>query len=286
MRSAVLVLCLALGASALAADRPGVLVISDLVKAETVRLVAVKFDGTILLDRASSPDLTLEALRDRVAQLASSSLPETNLLLLSARPDSATPEQQKEILRDIVRQVSAMHRSLLWINAPGPEMAEFNQRVDAVLNEADVSQLDYARFCTRPARSGWTTEQLLADLLQEALGQWWWVCAPDNDHLVRSRLWPGLPPQYQRLGADLVNYCGRVQRISQPEIVRYQSPVAPRGPALIYFPGGGYSYLGFYRNVDGLGAKLSPLGITVFALKYRTGRGGEIPLVDAARAVR
>lgn len=280
----------------LARENPRVYAITSSVDPEAMKLLQERFDWTISFDPASRPSLDPEQLLIRLKELESGIPLPVDVLMLGSGPGKGSLPKDIEDLHTLVGQARKMKLELLWMNAPSPgggkvgeenaRIAAFNQAAESVMNEEEVSLMDFRGFSATALRPDWTVGRAQADYLQEALGQWWWVCCRRNPHLIRESLWSGQPPQYQKNPEARINKTGRVDGISQPEIVRYVSNSARSGTALIYFPGGGYGQLGFLRNVDGLGEKLSPLGITLFALKYRTGRGDDVPLLDAERAVR
>lgn len=148
---------------------------------------------------------------------------------------------------------------------------------------------DYAGFqksfppTTPPGRM----REFTGEFFAEAVGQWWSVIARGNREYDRERLWgDGLPPEFRDAGPMHLNNRGRVDHVSIPEITRLTPPAKGDGTAVIVFPGGGYSFLGFLRNARELAKILEPHGVVVFGLAYRTGRGADVPLYDAQRAVR
>ena len=124
------------------------------------------------------------------------------------------------------------------------------------------------------------------EFLAEAVQQWWAACAMTNPETRHEKLWSDKAPAYQYAGPERVNRSGRIDRVSEPEIVRFLPKKRDRAPAVIFFPGGGYGYIGFLRNAKELADRLDPLGIAVIGLKYRPSRSRDMPLLDAERAVR
>lgn len=269
--------------------RPIVQMAVSFLTPEGLTLLQKQLPGTVTTTDVTPAHTPQELLSILENSSAGSSV---DVILLGCDPGPGSPEQEAVTLRAIVKKARSLHMEPLWLNAPVREDSDtvkvvaFNRMAGTVMKEEGVSLVDYEGFSKQPLRRGWTLGRAQAELLTEAIGQWWWTCARANPRMVRESLWSGTPPAYAKNGEDRINKTGRIDHVSLPEIVRYVSPSPATGTALIYFSGGGYGQIGFLRNVDGLGEKLSPLGITVFALKYRTGRSDDVPLLDAARAVR
>lgn len=288
--------CLSMGSAAMAKGRPSVYMLSPGVDAGTIKLLEQKSDGPVALDSMSGSLSDSEALLTRLQQLKQEGLSPSDLVLLQCLSGKKTEQENTASLREAVRLAREMKMEPLWMTQPLSEgtdaelentaIVSFNGLAARIMAEEEVSVMDFQGFSAVPLRPNWTVGRAQAEYFAEAFSQWWWVCSRENPLLHREMLWPGPPPEYKKSGAERINKTGRVDNVTMPEIVRYVSPVEPSGAALIYFPGGGYGQMGFLRNVNGLGEKLSPLGITLFALKYRTGRGDEVPLLDAQRAVR
>lgn len=264
-------LCLCSGA--LARD-PVVKVMADAIDPGTVPLLRERLAWNI---SDNQPPNGPQTLLERVGLLRGG---EADVILLGCESGSA------ETLRAVVKALRAVKIEPIWLGAKPGEGDAFNRIAGDVMNAEGVQQADFPGFSLIPLRPGWTVARAQADYLAEVLGQWWWTCSPANPGLVREPLWPGTPPAFVGGMPERFNKTGRVDHVTMPQIARYVSATPPSGTALIYFSGGGYGQLGFLRNVNGLGKKLSPAGITLFALKYRTGRGDDVPLIDAERAVR
>ncbi len=125
-----------------------------------------------------------------------------------------------------------------------------------------------------------------AGFLAESIRQWWTACAKGNTSIKRIRLWKEKPPFYEYSGEERINASARIDHVSVPELEWFLPKKGHASTAVIFFPGGGYQYIGFLRNAKDLADKLDSSGIMVFGLKYRTGQDVKIPLSDAQRAVR
>lgn len=204
-------------------------------------------------------------------------------------------------LREMIACARAMRLEPVWLNLAAPPndpvAARLNEAYNAaatrVMEELRVMIFDYREFCRllppSAVHAGHVTPDGLrrqADYVVEAIGHWWTACAQSNPRDRRERLWSDLPPAYQYPGPERINARSRIDHISVPEIIHFPAPASPSGTAIVYFPGGGYSYLGFTYNGRELARRLQRYGITVIGLKYRTGRGAEAPLLDAQRAVQ
>ena len=199
-------------------------------------------------------------------------------------------------LRAVIARARKIGSAILWHGLRSDEDVEisFNRAASEIMDAEGVTTADFPGFirnlaAASPGKSlpaGEIVRVRTAAFFAEALGQWWSVCARTNPAVVRTRLWPGPPPDFRRNGAERINSHGRVECVSEPEITRFHPEVRGGKTAIIVFPGGGYGFMGFLRNARELAAQLAPKDIPVFGLKYRTGRGAEVPLLDAARAVR
>lgn len=116
-------------------------------------------------------------------------------------------------------------------------------------------------------------------------------------------LWPGTPPgeihsarakpETAVFGNRLVagKKILRVSNVSKPDITIYGPvPAAPRGPAVVVCPGGGYQILAVNLEGTEVCAWLRSIGVTAILLKYRVPpRKGEVPylapLQDVQRAL-
>lgn len=105
-------------------------------------------------------------------------------------------------------------------------------------------------------------------------------------------LYPGDPPNLvANAPQENVAANGFITNVSIPTLRRY--PLAESkatGTAFVVFPGGGYALLDMETHAAALAQRLGPLGIAVFALKYRIQGGStDAPrdaLLDAKRAIR
>ena len=101
-------------------------------------------------------------------------------------------------------------------------------------------------------------------------------------------LWPeGVPGRRPDAGPERI-VDGRVVNVHDPSLTYYPpAPGTSAGTAVIVCAGGGYSRLAMDNEVAGAVRHLTPLGVSVFALKYRLSEYGHpAPLQDVLRAVR
>ncbi|WP_438479311.1 alpha/beta hydrolase [Oleiharenicola lentus] len=99
------------------------------------------------------------------------------------------------------------------------------------------------------------------------------------------------PPATTDTKPEIINHRGSIQRVSIPSLVPLPAPKNTTGIALIVLPGGGYSHLDWTNHVRHLAEAFHPLGVSIYALKYRTGPWQNLAtpataLLDAQRAVR
>ena len=170
----------------------------------------------------------------------------------------------------------------------------YNKVAEEVMDREKVNVVDFNTFC-KPFIPDWLTDaehlnkpaqQKQGAYLAEALNQWWTACAVNNPTIKRERLWDGLPPAYEEAGLERLNGSARIDHVTVPEIERFLPKKRKSATCVIFFPGGGYRFLGFLRNAKDLADQLDAQGIAVIGLKYRTGRTSDIPLLDGQRAVR
>ena len=101
-------------------------------------------------------------------------------------------------------------------------------------------------------------------------------------------LWPeGVPGRRPDAGPERI-VDGRVVNVHDPSLTYYPpAPGTSAGTAVIVCAGGGYSRLAMDNEVAGAVRHLTPLGVSVFALKYRLSEYGHpAPLQDVLRAIR
>jgi xylan 1,4-beta-xylosidase len=101
-------------------------------------------------------------------------------------------------------------------------------------------------------------------------------------------LWPeGVPGRRPDAGPERI-VDGRVVNVHDPSLTYYPpAPGTSTGTALIVCAGGGYARLAMDNEVAGAVRQLTPLGVSVFALKYRLSEYGHpAPLQDVLRAIR
>lgn len=147
-----------------------------------------------------------------------------------------------------------------------------------------ITTIDLNGYLDKHKREATVAQQ--AGFLAESIRQWWAACAKNNPAVKRIKLWDGVPPSCEYSGKERINASARIDHVSVPELEWFLPKQGRASTAVIFFPGGGYQYIGFLRNAKDLADKLDSLGIMVFGLKYRTGKKVEIPLSDAQRAVR
>jgi acetyl esterase/lipase len=105
-------------------------------------------------------------------------------------------------------------------------------------------------------------------------------------------LYDGNPPNFKAgAPAETLEANGYISQVSVPTLRRYPLDSSKAtGFGYLVFPGGGYSILDMETHAGQLAERLGPLGIAVFALKYRVADGTtDAPrdaLIDAKRAVR
>lgn len=129
-------------------------------------------------------------------------------------------------------------------------------------------------------------EMRRCEYIAESAAQWWTGMARGNRGVERVRLWDDKPPHYEFRGPEYINSLARIDRISEPELEIFLPRQAAAAPAVIFFPGGGYSFTGFLRNARELAELLIPQGIAVIGVKYRVKQGAEIAFEDGQRALR
>jgi acetyl esterase/lipase len=100
-------------------------------------------------------------------------------------------------------------------------------------------------------------------------------------------LWPEGVPGAKPDGGEERIEDSRIYNVQVPTLT-YLPPIGtPSGTAVILCPGGGYVRLAVGVESAGLAARLRPLGVATFILKYRLAEYGHpAPLQDVLRAVR
>lgn len=100
-------------------------------------------------------------------------------------------------------------------------------------------------------------------------------------------LWPEGVPGARPDGGVEREADGRVYNVQQPSLLHYRPTGKPSGTAVIVCPGGSYARLAIANEGAGAVALLTPLGVSVFVLKYRLAEFGQpAPLQDVLRAIR
>lgn len=105
-------------------------------------------------------------------------------------------------------------------------------------------------------------------------------------------LFDGNPPNFKAgAPAETVNGQGSIGNVSVPTLRRFAMDGGKAtGFGYVVFPGGAYTGLDMDTHATRLAERLGPLGIAVFAVKYRVGGGSnDAPrdaLLDAKRAIR
>jgi len=109
---------------------------------------------------------------------------------------------------------------------------------------------------------------------------------------TEMNIYPGDPPNFvANAPKENVAANGFITNVSIPTLRRYPLDESKAtGTAFVVFPGGGYALLDMETHATALAARLGPLGIAVFGLKYRIQNGTtDAPrdaLLDAKRAIR
>ena len=242
-------------------------------------------------------DLTGADTRMILAQLRAQPENARQVLLLNGRPvANVSLEDYATDLKAIVEEAHRQHLDLLWFDAPpgNPGVDAVNQAAIKIMNAQGVMTVDFNAFTRALLPKGAADDTPLTpaarrrqgEFLAEAVTQWWAACSTANPATQHLKLWSGRPPAYEQAGPERVNRSARIDHVAEPELVRFFPKKREHAPAVIFFPGGGYGFVGFLRNAKELAERLDPLGIAVIGLKYRTGRPVEVPLLDAERAIR
>ena len=200
-------------------------------------------------------------------------------------------------LRRRIDEVRRRGIEVLWFGPPASTVADEAANKDAaeLMRREGVMTVEFAEFSRSLLPKGAPPDTPLdakarkrqGEFLAEAVLQWWSACATTNPDTRHEKLWQqGKPPAYEYAGPERVNKSARIDRVSEPEIVRFFPKKRDHAPAVIFFPGGGYGFIGFLRNAQEFAEQMDAQGIAVIGLKYRPGRGREVPLLDAERAVR
>jgi predicted esterase len=113
-----------------------------------------------------------------------------------------------------------------------------------------------------------------------------------DDEFDEMPLFDGDPPNFKAgAPAETVNAQGSISNVSVPTLRRFALDGSKAtGFGYVVFPGGAYTGLDMDTHATRLAERLGPLGIAVFAVKYRVGGGSnDAPrdaLLDAKRAMR
>jgi acetyl esterase/lipase len=113
-----------------------------------------------------------------------------------------------------------------------------------------------------------------------------------DDEFDELPLFDGDPPNFKAgAPAETVNAQGSIGNVSVPTLRRFAMDGSKAtGFGYVVFAGGAYSGLDMDTHATRLAERVGPLGIAVFAVKYRVGGGSnDAPrdaLLDAKRAVR
>ncbi|MDR1720711.1 MAG: alpha/beta hydrolase [Dysgonamonadaceae bacterium] len=208
------------------------------------------------------------------------------------------PGKIEEILHELISIAEKRKIELLWFNGSVVTNIIVLDSLETTLlckltNNEKVTTIDFRSFVNdlRLSLKGRPDKDSIVlikagEYLAESLMQWWAACAKNNPNVMRIKLWKDLPPVYEYSGEERINSWARIDHVSVPELEWFLPQKRKASTAVIFFPGGGYRYLGFLRNAKDLAHMLNSAGIAVFGLKYRTGRLPEVPLMDAIRAVR
>ena len=114
----------------------------------------------------------------------------------------------------------------------------------------------------------------------------------EDDEFDELPLFDGNPPNFKAgAPAETVNAQGSIGNVSVPTLRRFAMDGSKAtGFGYVVFPGGAYTGLDMDTHATRLAERVGPLGIAVFAVKYRVGGGSnDAPrdaLLDAKRAMR
>jgi endo-1,4-beta-xylanase len=113
-----------------------------------------------------------------------------------------------------------------------------------------------------------------------------------NELFDELPLFEGDPPNFKAgAPAETVNGQGSIGNVSVPTLRRFAMDGSKAtGFGYVVFPGGAYTGLDMDTHATRLAERVGPLGIAVFAVKYRVGGGSNDAerdaLLDAERAIR
>lgn len=207
----------------------------------------------------------------------------------------------KKNLERILREARQKKMEVLWFSTPFSGKKELDSTIqklngiaEKVMEKARICTIDFYQYWEQQSKrsnhsqgsSGFKADSLQSLYLSESFAQWWTASARSNRSIKRIKLWKGIPPAYEYQGNEGINSFARVENVSLPELELFYPRKRKAATAIIFFPGGGYKFLGFLRNARELAEILDPYGIAVIGLKYRTGRTPDVPLQDAKRAIR
>jgi acetyl esterase/lipase len=97
-------------------------------------------------------------------------------------------------------------------------------------------------------------------------------------------IWPGLAPGTEQSQNNETLVDGRITNVYQPNLTVFLPARSDSNhPAIVVFPGGGYTHLAIEKEGYAVGRWLNDNGIAAFVLKYRLNAGDA--LQDARRAL-
>lgn len=108
---------------------------------------------------------------------------------------------------------------------------------------------------------------------------------------VVMKLWPtgtttGQETTDEKVLPDRGDGVRRITNITEPSFTVYRTDKPGKAPAILVFPGGGYSILAINKEGTEVAAWLNSIGVTAVVVKYRVPRDRAGAFQDAQRALR
>ena len=108
---------------------------------------------------------------------------------------------------------------------------------------------------------------------------------------VEEKLWPTKITNYQEAAIEKVlpdrgDNVRRITNIKEPSLTVYRANKNEATPAILVFPGGGYSILAINKEGTEIAEWLNGIGITAIVVKYRVPGSRTDAFQDAQRALR
>ncbi|HIW66471.1 MAG TPA: alpha/beta hydrolase [Candidatus Alistipes intestinipullorum] len=261
------------GVIARAAELPSVLVIGDDPRFEAC--LALRISEKLLFYPLSGQApvvkyAPVKGISDAVERFDSLVQHEFDVLAVCCRCDE---RQDTLAVKRLLHLAAKRQMETLWFGHDG-----------GYVSQLGVCVADYHGACRSLAADDVSRR---VEYIAEALTQWWTGTARNNHGIERIPLWTGFPPFYEDVGPEYINSVARIDRVSIPELeIFLPRQREKKSPAVIFFPGGGYSFTGFARNAREFAELAIPKGVAVIGVKYRVKRGADVALADAERAVR